>query len=55
MQTPAMHPDEPAGLDALRDLRILDTPTEKCIDRRPAQFILGTPMARFTLVDGKRW
>ncbi len=56
MQTPALHSDESARLDALRDLRILDTPTEERFDRiaRLAQFIFGTPMALITLVDEKR-
>ena len=48
--------DEPARLDALRRLRILDTPPEKAYDdiTRLAALLCGTPIALISFIDDKR-
>jgi len=56
MQPAAIPADEPARLQALRDLMVLDTPPEERFDRvvRFAAEQLDMPMALVSLVDGER-
>lgn len=58
MIKPAIPPDEPARLQALRALRLLDTPSEERFDRITslAARVLRVPKAYVSLVDhDRRW
>lgn len=56
MMPPGMPPDEAERLQALRDLRILDTPPEERFDRltRIARHVMQTPIALISLIDADR-
>lgn len=56
MQFPALPPDEPARLQALRECAILDTPPEERFDRltRLAQRLFGVKIALVSLIDSDR-
>jgi diguanylate cyclase (GGDEF)-like protein/PAS domain S-box-containing protein len=56
MPAAPLPPDEPARLDALRRLTVLDTPPEAAYDdlTRLAATICGTPIALVSLVDADR-
>jgi PAS domain S-box-containing protein len=53
---PARPPDERERLEALRELRVLDTPPEERFDRiaRLAARVFGAPIAMVSLVDAER-
>lgn len=53
---PPVPPDEPQRLEALRNLRLLDTPAEERFDRitRLARRVFGTPIALVGLMDAER-
>lgn len=58
MIEPALSPDEPLRLRAVRDLNQLDTPLEERFERitRMAQRLLQTPIAAISMVDaGRQW
>jgi diguanylate cyclase (GGDEF)-like protein len=54
--TPPVPPDEPQRLEALKNLRLLDTPAEERFDRitRLARRVFGTPIALVGLLDAER-
>lgn len=56
MQPPKLPPDEPARLDALRSLDVLDAPAEERFDRytRLARRLFDVPIALVSLVDENR-
>ncbi|HUR42263.1 MAG TPA: sensor domain-containing diguanylate cyclase [Verrucomicrobiae bacterium] len=56
MQKPDPHPDEKRRLDAVRALRLLDTPIEERFERitRSAKQLLQVPIVALTLVDAER-
>jgi FOG: GAF domain len=56
MLIPALHPNETARLATLRDLNILDTPTEERFDRitRVTADLFQVPVALISLVDANR-
>ncbi len=56
MKPAPLPPDEADRLMSLHALRLLDTPPEERFDRitRLAQIVLGSPIARVSLVDAKR-
>lgn len=56
MIPPPIPPDEERRLQALRSLRILDTPPEERFDRitRITRYLLGVPIALVSLVDRAR-
>ena len=56
MLKPALPNDEPARLQALKTLELLDTPPEERFDRvtRLARRLFGVPIALVSIVDGER-
>ena len=56
MKIPAMPPNEPDRLQALRSLKILDTAPEERFDRitRIAQRAFRVPIALVSLIDSER-
>ncbi len=56
MENPDLPIDEEQRLDALRSMRVLDTPVEERFERitRLAKKFFGVPMAAITLVDANR-
>jgi PAS domain S-box-containing protein len=56
MITPGLHPEESARLEGLRQLDILDTPSEERFDRitRIAASLFDVPFAVISLVDSER-
>jgi hypothetical protein len=56
VQTPRLPANEDRRLEALQELEVLDTPTERAFDQltRLAASILGVPIALVSLVDDSR-